>query len=293
MNNKVHPAKAPQRFNLLLRSSIDTFINNPVILIPFATIAFIQLLAIEILYFAPCFPLSAFFNPIIKALWGGEFTHYPNNFLILPKLFQNIQIFIYLFISGYFISVSIAIIASLDDSHKIKFLMACKETFNHYIHIFSGTLIMFFTFFGLHKIYNIAMAETLKISSMDGVFFILKRIILNGAPFVNLLIGVLITTVFAFIFPAIVIEKKKIIAAIGLNFKYLWGSFWLIFLTVLIPTLFYLPVLLLRHNIDNIEQVSFPEVRILVLVLSVIVTMFIDVTIYTAITTCFLLKKDR
>ena len=103
----------------------------------------------------------------------------------------------------------------------------------------------------------------------------------------------MVFALFAFVFPIIVIDKRKILAAIGLNFKNLRGSFWYMFVVVLIPTLFYLPVLLLRSNISGIADVTIPEVRLLALIISVLVTMFIDVTIYTAITSFYLLKKEH
>ena len=205
MNIKKTSQRTLKQLTPLLRGSVETFTSNPLILTPFLTIAFVQLLVLEILYFAPQYPLSVFFNPLVGTLWGEEFVHYPDNFLILPKLFQNTQVFIYIFISSFFISVSIAIISAINNNHKIKFLSACRETLRHYIHIFSGALIIFCAFFGLHKLYNAIMTTALNISSIDGVFFIIKKIILSGAPYANLLIGTFVTALFAFIFPLIII----------------------------------------------------------------------------------------
>jgi len=276
--------KVPKHLVPLLKGSVDTFINNPIILIPFITIAFVQLFALEVLYFSPRFPLSTFFNPIIATLWGADFIHYPNNVIIIQKLFPYIQALIFIFISSFFIAVAIGIIAAINNGTKIDFPSACKNTLGHYIHILAGALISFCTFFGLYKLYHIALNSILNSSSVDGIFFIAKKVLLQGTPYVNLLIGVFVTAMFAFVFPIIVIDKRKILAAIGLNFKNLWGSFWYIFGVVLVPTLFYLPVLLLRNNISGLVDVTVPEVRVLVLVASVIVTMFIDAAIYTAIT---------
>lgn len=285
--------KVPRHLIPLLKGAVDTFVNNPIILLPFLTIAFIQLLVLEILYFSPRFPLSAFFNPIIGTLWGAEFIHYPNNILILPKLFQNIQVLVYIFISSFFIAVAIGIISAINSGKKVDFSSACKGVLGQYIHIFSAALIAFCTFFGLYKLYHLVLNSILRTSSVDGVFFVVKKIILHGAPYVNLLIGVFVTAMFAFVFPIIVIDKRKIIAAIGLNFKNLWGSFWYIFAVILVPTLFYLPVLLLRSNISGLADATIPEARVLALIISVAVTMFIDVTIYTAITSFYLLKKEH
>src|SRR3990167_8068562 len=95
----------PKQLIPLLKGSVDTYIAHPVILIPFLTLAFIQLLILEILFFFPRYPLSVFFNPIVRTLWGEGFVHFPNNYLILPKLFQNAQVFIYIFVSSYLISI--------------------------------------------------------------------------------------------------------------------------------------------------------------------------------------------
>ena len=84
------PSKnVPKHLIPLLRGAVDTFVTNPIIFLPFITIAFVQLMVLEILYFTQQFPLAVFFNPIINTLWGERFTRYPYNFEILPKLFQN------------------------------------------------------------------------------------------------------------------------------------------------------------------------------------------------------------
>ncbi len=277
----------------LLRGAVNTFITHPVILFPFVTIAFIQLTFLEILYFAPRFPSAVFFNPIVKTLWGEGFNHYPNNFIVLPKLFHYAQAPLYIFISSFFISTAIAIIAAVDDGHKVKLLPAFRNVFKQYVHIFVGALISFGVFFGIHKLHSLLVMRAWDISSTEGIFFILKTAVLQTIPYVNLLNGIFVTAIFAFVFPLIVIENKKIFSAIGLNFKYLWGSFWIVFFIILIPTLFYVPVLLLRGNIAGVAQSTFPEMRVLILAVSVLVTMFIDATVYTAITTYYLLKKER
>lgn len=284
--------KIPKDLVSLLRGAINTFITHPVILFPFLTIAFIQLLILEILYFAPRVPLSAFFNPVVRTLWGEEFVHYPNNFTILPKLFQYAQIPLYLFVSSFLITVAVAIIAAINDGRKVRFLPACWDILSRYVHVFVGALISFGVFYGLHKIYNLAVIRALEITSTQGFFFVIKTVVTKAPAYFNLLIGAFVTTVFAFLFPLIAIEKKKIFSAIALNFKHLWGSFWFVAILVILPTLFYIPVLFLRGNIGMVAQTTFPEARVLVLVVSIVVTMFIDATVYTAITMYYLLKKE-
>lgn len=285
--------KIPIQVIPLLRGTVDTFISNPIISFPFLTSAFIQLLALEVLFFAPRFPLSAFFNPIITTLWGESFIHYPNNLLVLPKLLQYVQVPFYIFISSYLIAVAISIIGDLNSGKKVSFGSACQDVLGRYVHILVAATISFLTFYGLYKIYHLLMVQALRISSIEGIFFIIKIVVLRGAPYVNLLIGVFVTVVFAYVFPIIVLEKKKIFSALGMNFKHLWGSFWFILFLVLIPTLLYLPVLLIRSNVDSIAQTTFPEIRAIALACSILITAFIDAAIYTSVTTCYLWKNER
>src|SRR3989338_7999876 len=248
--------KAPQQIMPLIRGSIDTLVNNPVVLIPFLTVAFIHLAVLELLYFAPRFPLSAFFNPVVATLWGERFIHYPEHFMIIPKLFQNTQIVLYIFVSSYFIAVAIALIAALNNNQKMNFRSACRDAGERYIHVFAAALLSFCVFLGLYLLYNLLINNVLKFSSIDGVFFTIKKIVMVGAPYVNVLFGVFVTALFAFVYPVIIIENQKVLAALRLNFKRLWGCFWFIFFVVLVPTLLYVPVVLLRNNIGGIAQAT-------------------------------------
>ena len=278
----------------LLKSSVNACFYNPIILVPFATTAFIQLLILEILYFAPRFPLSVFFGPVIRRFHGEAFLHYPYSFAMVPKAFQSVQIPIYIFISSFFIAVAVVIIAAVNNDQRITFGKACRQALSRYVHIIIAALISFGIFYGISSIYGLVIKRALQITSTRGIYFMIKSTVLYGAPYVNVLIGVFVTALFAFVFPVIMIEKKKVFAAIIGNFRALWGSCRFTFFVVAIPTLFYLPVMLLRTGIASPKMVvAFPGIQILTLVLSVLVMFAIDVVVYTAITTYYLLKKEN
>ncbi len=286
-------AKSPNRqLFSLLRESVNSCVVNPVILFPFATIAFIQLLVIEIIYFSPRFPLVRFFGPVIRRLEGEIYLHYPHSFMILPKWFQIAQYFIYIFIGSFLTAVAIAIIANLNSSKKTNLSSAARETLPQYVHIALAAIITFAVFYGLTGILGLIVRRAVQIQSQTGIFYVIKAIVLYGLPYYNLLIGVLVTTVFAFVFPAIVIDRKKIVPALLINFRYLWKSFWFLFVVILIPTLFYVPVLLLRNNFGSSMDMTFQELKLALMVLSVLVMLFIDAAIYTALATYYLMKKE-
>ena len=94
----------------LLRTSLGSILQNPIILYPFALMACIQLFIIEILFFAPRHPLNLFFAPMIKTLEGERFLHYPFNYAVLNKWFASTQMFTYVLLNSFFFGVAVMII---------------------------------------------------------------------------------------------------------------------------------------------------------------------------------------
>ena len=276
----------------LLRESVNSFIANPIILFPFITTAFIQLFILEIIYFAPRFPFVYFFGPIIRRMEGEAYLHYPQHLLILPKWFQTVQYFLFIFVSSFLIAAAIEIIKNINNNKKVTLPNALRTVLPQYVHICLAAVLTFLVFYVLSKLQGLIMGRALQIRSDAGIFYIIKAAVLYGAPYFNLLIGTFATAVFAFVLPLIVIEHKKILQAVALNFKYLWGSFWFIFLVVLIPMLLYVPILLLQGNLSSMVSRTFEEVRLLSPVISIVALTLIDATVYTAITAYFLLKKE-
>src|SRR3989338_1102249 len=63
--------------------------KNPKILFLFFVIGVLDFVALALLFLAPSPPVSYVLAPIIRTFWGNHFLHYPDNFLLLPKLFGH------------------------------------------------------------------------------------------------------------------------------------------------------------------------------------------------------------
>ncbi len=287
MTQKPHKQLVP-----LLKEAVNSFVSNPIILFPFVTTAFIQLFVLEIIYFSPRFPLVYFFGPIIRRMEGEAYLHYPQHLFILPKWFQITQYFLFIFISSFLISVAIEIIKNINSNKKTTFPNALRAMLPQYVHVCIAAIVTFSAFFILSKLQGLIVGRALQIRSEAGIFYLIKATVIYGAPYFNILIGTFVTAVFAFVLPIIVIERKKVFQAIALNFKYLKGSFWFIFFIVLVPMLFYVPVLLLQSNLSSIASLTFEGIRLLSPASSIVVLALVDATVYTAITTHFLWKKE-
>ncbi len=286
--------KSSKNVIALLKSSLVTIVTHQTVIQPFIVIGFIQLLILELLYFGPRFPLAAILAPLIKYHYGELVLHYPFHVVILPSLFENLilQILIYIFITSYFICVAIAIINAINNDKKITLGSAMRQVVGQYIYITIAALIIFLSIKGLSKVYSLVLKRAFLIHSETGIFYLLKLVVIKGAPYFNILINVFVMTFYAFLYPSLVIEKKKIHTALIANFKKLFRHFWFVFIVILLPALLYVPVLLLQTNVSKLGAANFPELRILLLILSIIVIIVTDMIIYTALTTYYLLRQE-
>ncbi len=277
----------------LIRTSIVAIFEHPIILYPLCIGVFFQLLALEILYFSPRFPLNTFFGPLIRRLWGEIYLHYPANFMLLPKLFYYAQCFLYLFIGCVLNAMAISMIAAVNSDKKTTLKTAVRECFPRYFHIFLASFISFGFYWFLTKGYNFLLQWVVAFNVAGKKWLFVKKLFVYSEPYLSLFLGVLATSLFVFVIPAIVVDKKKVLGALKANFQLLFKSFWFVFAVIFLVTLIYVPVLLLRSNITLISDNTTPIIQLIMILISVLVTLAIDATVFTSTTTYYLLKKEN
>lgn len=275
----------------LLKTSILTLANHPVILFPFYIVAFLQFLLLEIIFFYPRQPLITFFAPVVKTFFGEVYLHYPMNLVALPQIYQYVQYIVFIFFSSLFLGIAISIIHDINEGKSPKFSRSLGKALRSYVFIVIASAIAFAAMWGLTYLYGMAFNRALLIRSESGPFYLLKRFVTAGSPYIKFMISVLVTAVFAHIIPVIIIERKKIFGAIWLNFICFFKNFFTTMFLVLIPSLFYIPILLLRQSIPFSND--FPEMGLLLLCASILITILIDAVIYCGITINYLLNKEE
>jgi hypothetical protein len=288
--SKQQPSIQPFTF---LKTAVNTLSQNTLILYPFVILAFLQLLALEILYFIPRFPLNKILGPIVSTLWADNYLRYPFDLLLLPKLFYYAQVALYFAIGGYLVAVTIVMIRDINSDQPVNLKASFKEALSRYIHILLASVFSFIFYFGFSKGYDLLAQRAMQIRSEKGIFFLIKKTIILGEPYAQFFFGILLTTLLIYVAPIIMIEKKKIFSALVINFKTLFRSFWFTLFIVFFPTILYFPVLVIRSNIFQISNVTFPEIQLWVIVLSIIATILIDAVVITAATIFYLFKKEN
>lgn len=276
----------------LLRTSTSALLEHRRILFPYILMFMLQIFYLEILYFSPRYPLVNFFGPIIRSFWGEQFLHYPQNLLLLPRLFHNIfvQGFFYIFINSFLIAVSIGMILSINEGSKIRLKDMCAIVWERFVHIFVLAVLSFVCVKYLLSVYSSLYERALIIRSVSGKFYMLKTLIINGSPYFNLLISVIIAMFFAYALPIIISQKKNVFSAIKDNFFMVCRAPVTTFMIILLPSLLYVPILLLRSSF--VMQFGIPELSVLMLIFSAFVMVLIDAIVYTSLTTFYLLQKD-
>ena len=274
----------------ILKAASCSLISHPIILFPFCISAFIQLLVLEILYFAPRYPLNTVFGLIIQRIWGKAYLHYPFNLTLLPKLFQYFQIIIYIFIGSFLIAMSIAAIIKVNEGKKVRIKTIAKEAFSKYVHIVFAALCSFMLILLFFKGYDIIYQRALQIRSTSGKFYLLKQILTVGSPYIYLYLSVLATTFMAYVLPVIMIDQKKFFPALWINIKTIFLSLWTTFFIVLIPSMLFVPMLLIKTSLT--KGILPPDFALIIIVLSILIALFIDAVIYTSLSTRYLLQKE-
>ncbi|MDZ4346211.1 MAG: hypothetical protein U1E51_27685, partial [Candidatus Binatia bacterium] len=111
--------------------------KNPTILLLFLVLALIEFAALLVLFLAPSELFSSLFAPVIRRFWGEQFLHYPENFVLLPKLFTHAHFVIVTFIG---VVVSALVIKKVEGdvcgSESISILAAAGFVLRKYFKLF-------------------------------------------------------------------------------------------------------------------------------------------------------------
>lgn len=277
----------------ILRISLSSIIKHPAILFPTITLGFIQLLALQILYFSPQKPIVYFLGPLITSVWSEEFLHYPKNLILLPKIFYYVQILIYLFIGTFLLAVTSKIITILNDHPRVNLKLVFKEVFSLYVHIFFASAIAFILFQLLTSSYIKLIEFLIKAEPFKSNLNFWNKTFVLSIPYFQFTLGIVASTLLIYTIPIIVNEKKKVFIAFIQNFKILSRSFITSLVIVGLPTLLYLPILALRNNIPFLMNAISPEIQIIAIILGLISSMFIDLLIMVSATTLYLFIKEN
>ena len=272
-------------------SSFELMAKRPILLLPFFIIAFLEGLALELLYFSTRQPLSFIAAPIIRKFSGEAVLHYPYNLLKLPKYFYYTQILIFIFAGVLLLAVSVNIFKNIKEGLPLKANALIKNAAKRYLSfvifgVIVTVLIHFLGKFDKTVIMKLEHFTSGRIPQITREFYSLSLVL---SLFVS---NVMIQAFLVLTVPIMLIRNAPLVKA-------LWGSiclgarhFFVIFPLVFLPSLIYLPIAVLKAYSPVITSKTFPEMGLIIVGAGVIVAVFVECFIIVCAAQ-FLMDKDK
>ena len=273
--------RVKERFKIAIdtwKTTLVIFKKNPAVLIPFLIVGLSDFLILALIYLAPRPPLSALLAPPIRVFYGEQFLHYPFNLLLIPRLFNYAHIVSTAFIGVLMTGVAIGMLKEVKQGLSPGILFNLIKSVRLYLRL----LVIWLVMFGL---------VTLVFKSLPLILQIKQRAALQIAFYAGFLISILIQTIFMYAMPAVMIEEKRTWLAIKRGVTFARSAFLPTLLLVAIPTLIYIPIIVLRGNLPVLMSKFFPEVVLILLGLGIIVSVIMDCLITCSTTILFLNQR--
>ena len=278
--------------NIWIRT-FEALVKNPIVLMPFVVIAFLECLALELAYFSTRAPLAVVLGPIIRKFFGEASLHYPTNLVILPNLFYFGQVAVYILASTFLAAIAVQIFVNIRTNHPVIAKAIIKSTAKRYAAFIGYALVYIILMFILEKAEGFVFLKTVRLISRhlfkisSGLYFTLSSLIL-------FLTFIIVQTLLILTIPVMVTEKQKLFKSIVTSLSISARNFIKIVSLILLPFLFYLPIMLLKTFLNAVMDKTFPEISFYVLMLGIVASIFIDSFAMMSVTQ-FLLdtKKDK
>jgi hypothetical protein len=252
--------------------------EQPVILTPFLVLMVCHALVLCVLFLAPRPPISSVLAPVIRAFAGEQFLHYPENFLLLPRLFtygKNISDF---FVGVFFTCVAITLIHQGYQKTTASWWFGVKKA----VRRFPRALVIWGCTFGA------AVLVVRLTSRYIGPLIpsVTARIMAEFS------LSILVQMIFVFALPSVIIENRKAFAALRRSLQVLGGRPIETILLVALPSLAFIPVIYGSMHVPQLMQRFFPEVTLYVLAGRIFIGGMVDLSIVSGVTLLFLAHKD-
>jgi hypothetical protein len=252
--------------------------RRPTVILPFLIACVVNLAAIFFLYLAPQRPVLTLLGPPIRTFFSEYYLHYPNNFILLPRLCNYAEIIIAGFFGMLMTAVGVGMIADVKRGVRASFFINLVRSLKRYFALFGIWLLTFGLIFGFSKLIPLIFKPA---GGLAGFFIMIIYF------FANILINLL----FAYSIIAVIAKGMKFIPAIKKGI-FLFFKFFLptLFLAAL-PSLLYLPIVMLKSKTRFLIDNVFPEMVLIVLLIGAVLVAIIEFIIYLSLTVLYINKE--
>jgi hypothetical protein len=263
------------------------------VLAPFVILAVLDFIALGVLYFFPRKPVSLILVPIIKTYWGERFLHYPLNFFLLPKLLYYARTVLSVVMGSLVAGMVILRYASARSKNTLTFLGSLKAAVRRYPALFFAQLFLQVIYIGIYRVFESGIVRYFvkghqKLLGLDYLAWHGPILII-----VSTFLGALIQALFVYSLPSILLDKRSLWGGLGRGFVLCRKLFWRTFFLILVPSLLYLPIVVLNYNLGVVINKFAPEATLVLLSAGIVLgTLIVDPIITVVSTEAFCQEKE-
>ncbi|GEM_PF-1334758 len=273
-------------------SALEVMAKNPVVIMPFVFIAFLESLSLEFIYFSARTPISFIANPIVKKFFGETFIHYPDNMVLLPRLFYYQQIAIYIFAGVFLAAISVNIFKNVKEGLPVRTGALIKNALRNYFSFFVYGIIIITLIFSLQWVNTFALSKFFRLLAKF-LHYTPQQIFYPCLMILSFLTNVILQVFLILTVPVMVIEKKPLLKALWKSVSTGFQKFFTIFGIIFLPFLAYLPVTLLKGFSANLADKTFPEINVCVVVLGIVMSIFLDCFVIVSVSQWLLNNRSQ
>lgn len=260
------------------KETINTFGQNKGMFLPFLIVGLVDVFLLIIIYLAPQPPFSAILGPPIKVFWGERFLHYPLNLFLIPRLFDIAHTISTAIIGVLMTGAAVRMLEEVHSGSKPDFGRGLTKSLRAYLKIFVIWLVMFVLVSAIFRL--LPLIFRFKHGTASNLVL--------GAGF---LISILLQALFIYAIPSVIVEEKKIWQAIKRSVSFCLGNFVPTLILVGLPTLIYIPILILKGKLSLAMSKVFPEAVLIFSGLGIIISIIMDCLITYSTAVLFLNKR--
>jgi len=225
----------------------------------------------------------------IERIWGGVFLHYPYIYELLPRLFYYGKMVTGIFIGGVTTAMACLMAWQAQKGKRPSLKTAFRRSMGRYASLFLLMLLLYAAVHFVMKQPQVLLA--LAFHGKTKLLFLGPQmwfgILLPAALF---LLAIVLQGLFVYCVPYVIIKDRKFLPA-------LWGGMVFFFKNALrtvalvgVPMILYIPVTILRSNINVLADKFGPESIVSVLFISVFVSVLVVDALVTVATALYFIE---
>lgn len=248
--------------------------KNPIIYFLFIWVGVLDLIALALLFLAPSPPVSYLIAPIIRTFWSDQYLHYPDNFLLLPKLFGHAHFLISTVVGVFITGLVIKQIEGEYTGEKSSTISSMQIVLKKYISLVIAWLISYGVYVAGLRLLMILLPPVFPVQL-----------------FASFLLGVVIQAVLAFFLPALIVLNQGFLRGLWEATRFGARNVLLTSAVILLPVFLALCFSVAKLYTPFFVRVH-PEIVLWILAVGIILSVLVDLWVTSSVTLLYLKARQ-